>query len=318
MNVRLAVLLTLVTAGVAEPAASAQTAKRSVAAPACAAGSPAFVRSLQVELAAIGPDCCVLAAAGEIALALDPCDPEAAQIEIVVTDPARGRTERRALPLGDVTPAARPRTLALAVAELVRTVTAAPVAPVASPPPPPPVSPSPASLRATLGAEVELRAYPRRDTELWGGRLIGAAATERWFGAVALTAAAGRETFPLGDVATRFVGVGLSAGPRLARGRVALALGATGELGWGWAAGETPAPGIATGDGAALVASLGARATLAVAVAPNVLPHFELRAAVEGGGVVHGLRAEVAGSPPAGLGGPYVIVGLGFGVGWPL
>ena len=310
MSVRLAVLLALLTGGVAEPAASAQTAKRSVAAPACAAGPTAFARSLQVELAAIGPDCCVLAETGEIALALDPCDPEAAQIAIVVADPARGRSERRELPLGDVTPPARPRTLALAVAELVRTVTAQPViTPVASTPPPPP-----APLRASLGAEAELRAYPRRDTELWGGRLIGAAATERWFGALALTAATGRETFALGAVAMRFVGVGLSAGPRLARGRVALALGATGELGWGWAAGEAAAPGIATGDGAALVASLGARATLAVSVSP----HLQLRAAVEGGGVVHGLRAEVAGSAPAGMGGPYVIVGLGFGVGWPL
>ena len=58
--------------------------------------------------------------------------------------------------------------------------------------------------------------------------MIGAAATERWFGALALTAATGRETFAVGDVAMRFVGAGLSAGPRLARGRVALALGATG------------------------------------------------------------------------------------------
>ena len=320
MNVRvgvaLAVVMGLLVTGVADRAAFAQPAKRSVAAPACAAPPTSFARSLRVELAAIGPDCCVLGEAGEIALALDPCDPEAAQIAIVVADPARGRTERRPLPLGDVTPATRPRALAMAIAELVRTVTASPPAPAAATPAP---SPQPApvartSLRATVGAEAELRAYPRRDTELWGGRLIAGAASERWFGAVALTADAGRESFALGAVAMRFVGVGLSAGPRITRGRFALALGATGEVGWGWASGEAAAPGVATDAGAGLVASLGARATLTAALAP----HLELRAAVEGGVVVQGLRAEVEGSSPAGLGGPYVIVGLGLGFGWPL
>ena len=140
--------------------------------------------------------------------------------------------------------------------------------------------------------------------------MTGALRADRWFAALHVSGTTGSASFPLGTVAVHTVGGGLSAGPRFALGRLTLALGAGGALGWGWVAGAASQPGIATGSGGALVATLGVRAALTVPVAP----HIGLRGVVEGGTVVRGLDANVEGSAPAGLGGPYVIVGIG--VGW--
>ncbi len=302
-------------------AATPDAARIHVAAPGCAAAS--LVRSLQIELAALGPDCCTVdespaaSPPGAIGLTLDPCDPGADQIAIAVSDPARGGALRRELPLGDVSPPARPRALALAVAELIRTLLAARDQPASTSPPPPAATPGPPPpsddrprLGADAAADLELSAYPQRDTQMWGGRLTGAIRAAHWFAALHLSGAAGSASFPLGTVAVRTVGGGLSAGPRFALGRLTLALGAGGAIGWGWVSGTSSQPGIETGSGGALVATLGARAALTVPVAP----HLGLRALVEGGTVVRGLDAHVEGSAPAGLGGPYVIVGIG--VGW--
>ena len=151
-------------------AAPPDAARIHVAAPGCAA--PLLVRSLQVELAAVGPDCCTVdespaaSPPGAIGLTIDPCDPEADQIAIALSDPARGGAIRRDLPLADVSPPARPRALALAVAELIRTLLAArdqPLSPPLRPPPPATLGPPPPAddshrLGADAAADLELSA----------------------------------------------------------------------------------------------------------------------------------------------------------------
>src|SRR5206468_2362783 len=153
----------------------------------------AFVEALQVELASTGPHCCVIETrgrplqAGALTLDLDPCDPAAAEIavrevrmEAGVETTAPGA---RRISLADVRPEARARALALAVAELVRTPR----------PGGPTVAPSAATAtlaapRATdggrwgqsLAAEALLRAEPRLDTLLGGGRLAFFSFGERW------------------------------------------------------------------------------------------------------------------------------------------
>jgi hypothetical protein len=287
--------------------------------PACATAFPAFVRALQVELGTIGPTCCAVteppaAPANAIALQLEPCDPAAAEVAIAVSGPAPSVAMHRTLPLGDVSPPARPRALAMGVAELVRAVVAPapPPAATATQPAatPPPINDDRPRFRTALAATLELPAYPGRHSHLWGGRIAATGAASRWYGAVELFAAAGNASFPLGTVAMRVVGGGLSAGPRFALRRLTLDVGATGALAWGWAGGETSQPGITTDSGGALIATVGARAALTFPFAPAP-GGWALRATVEGGAVVRGIEAHVEGSDPAGLAGPYVIIGLG-------
>jgi hypothetical protein len=308
--------LTALVCGLVSTGAAAET-RTPLYLPACLETPPgvAFVAALQVELAALDAGCCEVEpppatppTAG-IVLALEPCDPTAATVGSAVTDPALPRTVQRAVALADVAADARPRALALAVAELVRTLRAPSEPPV--PPSPPPAS-EPAPVHPSVDADVELRLYPQRDTTLWGGRLSGALARGRWWGAIGIFAAAGNESFPEGTVALRVVGGGIAAGPHVTLGRFGLALAATGELGWAWAEGRAPEPGVIPGSGSALVAALGGRAALTLPVEA----HIGLRATFEAGGVVHGLRANVTDRTPAGLGGPYLIAGLGVAVDW--
>lgn len=106
----------------------------------------AFLVSLEVELAGQAPPCCLLAPPGTAAaagtggplvtLALEPCGAGATSVSILLHDPARAQDTDRRVGLGDIPAEARPRALALAVAEMVHTLLAAP--PPASPPAAPP------------------------------------------------------------------------------------------------------------------------------------------------------------------------------------
>src|SRR5258706_10881939 len=138
-----------------------------VATPACPIAPlsvPAFVDLLRVELAgrARAPGATL------VTLAIEPCDAATARVRVGVTIDASPAGERD-VGLEDIAVDARPRALALAVAELVRAqpASAPPLPPPAAPPPPPPVLPRP-----TVGfsADALFELLPDRGTRLWGGR----------------------------------------------------------------------------------------------------------------------------------------------------
>ena len=90
----------------------------------------AFLDSLRVELAGRGLHCCALAEPGDVTspkvplrvniAQLGPCGTELERVRITVQKPDGLRTLDREISLSDVAPSARPRALALAVAELIR------------------------------------------------------------------------------------------------------------------------------------------------------------------------------------------------------
>src|SRR6476469_7258428 len=98
--------------------------------PACAVApvSPDdFIDALRVELAGRQPHCCVVGPGGDAAtdavkvtLSIEPCDPATQQVAVTVDVAAPPRTIQRQVSLADLPPEARPRALALAVAELIR------------------------------------------------------------------------------------------------------------------------------------------------------------------------------------------------------
>jgi hypothetical protein len=284
---------------------------------------PAFLDSLRVELAGRSTRCCDSSGDApdgdtvRVALAVEPCDAAAGRV-IVTADQARiGRSIRREIGLEDVAAGARPRALALAVAELVRSIDA----PASAPAPATAAAPGPtlelaahpdAGARPALGAaaDAEVRIYPGRSTALWGGRLSLVAAGARWQAALAADAAAGGQHTEIGSVSIKTLALGLSGGPRfpLRHGTLALGLGA--ELGWGWIAGAPDLEGVRAGTGSGPTAAL--RALLAIEARPDRA--VALRAALEGGYTVLGVNAFADRTPAGGISGPSIVAAVG--VGW--
>ena len=222
----------------------------------CAA-APAFstfVETLRVELAGHGPSCCAVesdalpTSAAGVDLSIEPCDPNREMVVVSIEDRARGRSVRRPVSLADVAPEARPRALALAVAELLLSLeqVSAPeperTGPPENPPAPPGGGPRPGgSAGAAVGAE--LRYYPSPSTVLWGARLAPSFVLDCWFATLDLHAASGGRRFDIGTVDVRLFGAGLALGPRFTFGGAALDLGLAGEIGWAWIGGESIDPG---------------------------------------------------------------------------
>ncbi len=172
-----------------------------VSPPRCEADSfplVAFLDSLRVELAGRGLLCCALAEPGDgaptvasLRVTIDPiihCATD--RVQIAVQGPDGATLVEREISLADVAEAARPRALALAVAELIRSIGQAKrddkATAVSSKPTPPPSSPSPPPVvtRApvlSMHLEAEARDLPTRNTVLWGGEhgspLIGTLST---------------------------------------------------------------------------------------------------------------------------------------------
>src|SRR5260221_182189 len=148
-----------------------------VATPACPIAPvsvPAFVDSLRVELAgrARAPGGTL------VTLAIEPCDAATARVHVEVTIDARPAGESD-VGLDDIAVEARPRALALAVAELVRAQpNSAPPLPSAATTPPPPTVP--ARPTAGFSADALFELLPNRDTRLWGGRLTASIDDARW------------------------------------------------------------------------------------------------------------------------------------------
>ena len=299
--------------------------------PACGNGSfeaVAFLDSLRVELAGRGLACCTLAEPGgdgpdtgalRVTLELVPCAADADRILASVRDPSDGRVVAREISFSDVAETARPRALALAVAELIHTLgqppareaPPPPAALVSSVPPPPPPPPQPTrAARVSLGLEAETRVLPAHSTTVWGGR---ARLTMPWRSLHADLdvgggyASAGSD---LGDVVLRVASVGVGLGPRLSTRTAVIDLGLHAELGWAWIRGDAVSADVGSGSGSGLLSSAGLRAAAALPAALRMRPCL----ALEGGALLHGLKGQSSGRAVVGMTGYYLLAALGIEV----
>ena len=278
-----------------------------------------FVEALRVELAGHGMRCCTTgdgaggdtAPAGEllVTLAVEPCDPNTDRIGVVVTDTRRLQAVDRNVSLADLPLAARPRALALAVAELLRAA-AQPPQPAAPPVPPPPAKPQPPSadsVHLAGGVDAILRSYPTRQTVLLGAQLSFGASGARWHAALAVDGALGRPPVDLGAITIRMLGASVSGGPRLSVGRATIDLGASASGGWAWVRGEPGVAAVTAGAGDSFIAAAGAR----LAVQAPASSSLRFHAAGEVGAVLRSLDADVDGRAAAGIAGVYLSVAVG-------
>jgi hypothetical protein len=267
----------------------------------------AFVDSLRVELAGRPQP----PGTTRVALAVEPCDTATTRVHVAITNDAGAPPAERDVGLEDIAPGARPRALALAVAELVRGEAAAlapaPAPVVAAPAPPPREAPG---LKLGVAADALVALFPNRSTTLWGGRLSAALARGRWGLELFGEAAAGEHGYPDGDVALQSFGLGAAAGPRWVRGRVVLAPALVGAIAWARIQGEASSPGVVAGSGDDFTVAVRARIA-ASAVFVRVL---SVRGFVEGGYMVRGFDARVDDRRAAGMSGATFVAGLGLGL----
>jgi hypothetical protein len=329
-------LMAAAPATAAEPAAvptllGSQAESVAVSPPQCKAASfelAPFLDSLRVELAGRGLSCCTVAPPSNeapasrmlvVRLEIVPCTTDADRLHASARAPVDSRAVERVISLGDVARTARPRALALAVAELVRwleqgagnTTTEAVVVPATAAPSSTAEPQSPARpLALALGVEAEARGLPTRDTMMWGGR-ARVVAHRRWLRVdLDLGASYARAPGELGVVSLRSASAGLGLGPRVAVGAVSAHLGLRAELGYAWIRGETGLADVRTGSGSDLIANLGLRLALEAPAQGKLRPGL----ALESGGILRGVKANVSGQPVAGMTGYYVLLALGIAV----
>ncbi|HSS38332.1 MAG TPA: hypothetical protein VLT58_06140 [Polyangia bacterium] len=297
--------------------------------PECAASpiaADAFLGSLKVELAGDARACCTrllvppdgasatAAAAATTTLDIQPCGGTPNLVRVRVSDGRGGVALDREVALGDVSPEARPRALALAVAELVRAAaTPAPVTTAAPPPPPtPPANPEPRDgWIPVVGFSV--RTHVSGNITLWGFHAALELAEGAWQAAVEGYVESGNPHVALGTVDTTFAGGALEAGRRFHPGKTIVDLGVIGGLGVVHMGGVSAAPGSVTSSGLGLEATAGGRAAFDFWRIPH--DRARLRLVLEGGAVVHGVEATVNGQNAAGLTGAYLMAGLAAALG---
>jgi hypothetical protein len=281
----------------------------------------AFLASLRVELAGRDPPCCTLASpsAGDrdevgiplqVTISIEPCDTGTEMVEIRVRDSAHATTADRQIALRDIPVDARPRALALAVAELVHTVSQPQPPRAVAPALPPPAPPSSRPVHALVwSGSFELRTHPNRNVTLWGFRPSLEAVRRHWQAAVDLEVAHGDPSVSLGDVSTSLLSATIELGPRFHLGDFALDVGVCGSLGWVWLSGHTDDPNdVVSSAGSALATSAGARVGLD---SPALVGNARIRAVVEAGAMLRGVDATANDSRAASLTGAYVVIGVG-------
>jgi hypothetical protein len=280
------------------------------AAPACPIAPvsvPAFVEALRVELASPAPpeDTTL------VALAVEPCDTATTRVQVSATNTANGHGAARDVDLGDVTPDARPRALALAVAELVRGVRApavvAPPAPVLPPPTVVTIAEGSSPTLFALDAQAIAALYPSRDTTLWGGRVSVYGVSGRWVHGALGEITTGENSYADGRVELFSVGGGLFTGPRWAWRRATLSPGLVATIAYTQIAGRPASAEVKGTTDASPTIAVRAR------VAANFLTGrtLSLSALAEGGVVIRKFDSTVNGAQAAGIAGPSVVVGLG-------
>jgi hypothetical protein len=248
------------------------------------------------------------------------CVEGSSEVAIHVHDDRTNATLERQVALGDVSADARPRALALAVAELIRTAGATP-APLPAPPvPPPPPSPPPppAPDRSDLdgwlpNAGFVVGTYPSGDLTLWGFHGGVEYAHAGWMAAVEGFIESGNPKVTLGSIDTTYAGGALMLGRRFRVARAPFEVAAAGSLGVAHMDGVTSVPGATMSAGSSLVATAGVR----IAYDFWQIPHdrARLRLLVEGGGVLYGMQATVNGQDAVALKGGYAMIGLAFALG---
>jgi len=266
---------------------------------------PAFVDSLRVELAGRPRP----PGTTRVTLGIDPCDTATTRVHVEIRNDAGAPGAERDVGLEDIAVEARPRALALAVAELVRVEAADAAPPPAAPPPPPPAAPVPPPLTKGVAADALVALYPSRDTALWGGRLSASLERPRLGLALFGEAAVGSHGYAEGSVALQSFGGGVVAGPRWVSGRITLAPALVGALAWARVQGHTNEAGVVAGAGSDLTAAVRAR----VAVSTIFVRVVSVRAFVEAGWVVRGFDATVDGARAAGVSGATIVAGVGLG-----
>ena len=271
-----------------------------------------FVDALRVELAGRQPHCCVVGPGSEAAtdalkvtLSIEPCEAATQHVEVQVDVFATQRTISRQVSLADLPPEARPRALALAVAELIRSAGEAPQ-PEALPPAPAPTV-APERLLLSGGVAGEIRSHFSLHTALWGLRAGLMLSGRRWQISLDAGAATSRNEVSLGELRILLASAALFAGPRFVLGPVIASVGPAGTFGWARVEGRSGMPDIVVRDGSGLVSTLGLRAAAEGPASSGI----RLLAYVEGGITVRSLEADVNNQPAAGISGPYFILALG-------
>ncbi|HEY7372774.1 MAG TPA: hypothetical protein VIF57_11480 [Polyangia bacterium] len=288
--------------------------------PACETGPVSvddFVDALRVELAGRQPHCCVVGPGGDpttdavkVTLSIEPCDAATEQVDVVVDITAPPHTTQRPVSLADLPPEARPRALALAVAELIRT---AGESAQALPPGPPPPEKREAPFAALNGSVVgDVRHHFGQGTTLWGARLGLSLVFERWQATLDAGAATSNTDVSAGSINLLLASGALFVGPRFAVGPIAVSLGPTGALGFVRMKGQSTS--LIPSEGTFLVGTAGLRAAIEAPARHAVRAYGY----AEGGLTIRHLEAEVDGAPAAGISGPYIMfaAGLRFGPGY--
>jgi len=280
-------------------------------------GFDEFVDALRVELAGRQPHCCVVGPGGgaaadavKVTLVIEPCEPATQQIGVGVDVATPPRTIQRDVSLADLPPEARPRALALAVAELIRSE-GEPAQP-ADVPKPPPEKETPQPVVLTGGVAGDLRYFFSHPTMMIGARLGLSLVTARLqltldAGAAATGSSSETVGNVSGNVSLLLASASLFAGARIALGSVVATVGPTASLGWATIKGRSTDPAVIPGEGSGVVSTVGVRAGIEGPV-PRVLRFFGY---LEGGGTVLGLNANVAGQPAIGMSGPYGLLAVG-------
>jgi hypothetical protein len=286
-----------------------------------------FLDYLRVELSGRGLVCCTVAdltsgataaASVRVSIEIVPCSSDGEGVQLSARDLANSRGADRRVSLSDIAPAARPRALALVVAELIRSLgqpapdDAAPRVAVSTEGSPPKVAEleRPRPSRVSINLEGEARLLPSRDTTMWGGR-VRLVAPWRWLHAdLDLGADYASAQVDLGEVLLRSATVGVTVGPRFPAQVAIIDLGLRAELGWAWIRGETGLADVRAQSGSDLVSSMGLRASLEIPARMTVRPSL----ALEGGYVLHGVKGEADAQAVVGMTGYYLLATLGIAV----
>jgi hypothetical protein len=275
---------------------------------------------LRVELAADGVAVAVLEHASDTAPHVDvaPASCDAAATTATLTCSAGG--DPRRLDLADVAAVARPRVVAIEVADFVRACVqlserAGPARPSPEPPDPTPrpVEAAAPAQRAPIivGVLGEGRAYAADATVLGGGRgFIDVPILTRWVARADAGALYGTASDSLGTIAGTIASLGASLRATTATRGFVLGAGMRGELGDGWFRGRAGAPSVTATRASSSLAYAAATATAATRLTDTLGAELDLDA----GATVRGFTADADAHPLFGALG--LVVALRLGLTW--
>ena len=302
-----------------------------------------FTRAAEIELRGDGVERVIVVAAraagkpeptmATVTLSALPCSADAKEVEMALDDVTTSKSVRRRLTLGDVPVTARPRVLALAVAELLHAswselrLPRAPPPPVTLPPSvrlaifePTPASPPPAqapthrptdpNLHADL--MIEGRSFPNYGSAVVGPNVAASVRPSASFPVrmrLDLRALFGTSYDPLGSISTRLLGGGVAAVLARTAGPIDVEIGPHLGLGWGSVSGHAAGTNIEASSGGGAVLDASALFLVRVALGGS----FWATLAVDVGAVIVPVDGQSADRRAAGFGGPMAGAAVGAG-----